>query len=89
MALRIIIKDTNICYLDTLIQCKIKTLSEQRSDLCLKFAKTCIENEKSRDIFPMNDNASNTKVTEKFCVTKAKTDKLAKSDVPFMQRLLN
>ena len=89
VALRIILKDKYVGYEDALRQCNLKSLGERRSDLCLKFAKKCVKNEKTRDMFPINDKARNTRVTEKFFVTKAKTDRLAKSAVPFMQRLLN
>ena len=53
-----------------MIQCNLKTLSERRSDLCLKFAKKCVKNEKTRDIFQMNDKVRNNRVTEKFVVTQ-------------------
>ena len=89
VALRIILKDRYTSYEEALKQTNLKTLSERRSDLCLKFAKKCVKNEKTSDIFPINDKARSTRVTEKFFVTKAKTDRLAKSAVPFMQRLLN
>ena len=89
VALKIILKDRYTSYEEALTQTNLKTLSERRSDLCLKFANKCVKNEKTRDIFPTNEKARNTRVTEKFYVTKAKTERLAKSAVPFMQRLLN
>ena len=89
VALKIILKDRYTSYEEALTQTNLKTLSERRSDLCLKFANKCVKNEKTRDIFPTNEKARNTRVTEKFYVTKAKTERLAKPAVPFMQRLLN
>ena len=76
VALRKILKDRYTSYEDALKQSNLKTLSSRRSDLCLKFAKKCVKNEKTRDIFPINDKVRNTRFTEKFFVTKAKTDAL-------------
>ena len=41
------------------------------------------------DIFPLNDEVRVTRISEKYKVTKANTDRLAKSAIPYMQRLLN
>ena len=55
--------------------CSLKTLSKCRSNLCLKFAEKCIKNEKTRDIFPTNDQARTTRVNEEEkMITKTKTD---------------
>ena len=88
-ALKVILRDDYISYEVALKTCGLKTLSERRADLCLSFAKKCIRNEKTKDIFPLNDEVRQTRVSEKFKVTKANTDRLAKSAIPFMQRLLN
>ena len=88
-ALKVILRDDYISYEVALKTCGLKTLSERRADLCLSFANKCIRNEKTKDIFPLNDEVRQTRVSEKFKVTKANTDRLAKSAIPFMQRLLN
>ena len=82
------------CYVDYENALKItnlKTLAERREELCLRFAQSCIKNEKAKDIFPLNNNVSNvmTRKREIFEVTQASTERLRKSAVPYMQRLLN
>ena len=41
------------------------------------------------DMFPLNDHAYETRHPEKFQVTHAITNRMAKSSIPYMQRLLN
>ena len=40
-------------------------------------------------MFPLNIAGYNTRYPEKYQVTYAKTNRLAKSSIPFMQKLLN
>ena len=89
VALKIILRDQYTSYESALQLVNLKTLGERRSNLCLTFAKKCIKNEKTSDIFPLNDALRTTRVSEKYEVTKANTDRLAKSAIPYMQRLLN
>ena len=89
VALRIIMKNEYVSYDNALKQCNLKLLSERRANLCLSFAKKCVKYEKTKDIFPLNEKARTTRVTEKYVVTSANTNRLAVSAVPFMQRLLN
>ena len=63
--------------------------SDRRKVLSLSFAKKCTKNEKTKDMFPLNMAYYDTRKTEKYVVTKAKKSKLAKSAIPYMQRLLN
>ena len=46
-------------------------------------------NPRTADIFPLNNTLRRTRVSAKFEVTNANTERLAKSAIPFMQRLLN
>jgi hypothetical protein len=89
VALKIILRDQYTSYEDALQLCNLKTLSDRRSGLCLSFAKKCVKNAKTQDIFPLNDRVRTTRISEKYKVTKANTDRLAKSAIPYMQRLLN
>ena len=89
VALRIILRDSYITYEEALKTCNLKSLSERRSELSLRFAKKCIKNPKTSDIFPLHNPIRRTRITEKFEVTSANTERLAKSAIPFMQRLLN
>ena len=69
----------------------LENLSERREQLCLKFAKKCLENKKTENLFPVNKNTHNMKsrMTEKFKVKFAHTERLKQSSIPYMQRLLN
>ena len=75
--------------MEALDSCNLKTLSERRTELALRFAKKCVQNPKTSDIFPLKNPQRRTRVTEKFEVTIANTRRLAKSAIPFMQKLLN
>ena len=57
--------------------------------LCKKFAKNCIKNQKMAHMFPLNPSNVNTRNKEKYFVQPATTGRLAKSAIPYMQRLLN
>ena len=73
VALRIILKDSYTSYPEALKLSGLDNLSERRSKLCLKF--------------PLNNNVLNTRHCEQFYVTYTRTDRLANSAIPFMQRL--
>ena len=89
VALRIILKDAYENYKSALFTCSLLTLKERRNALCLSFAKKCIKNERTSDMFPLNSQSYDTRHMEKFFVTKAKGNRLAKSAIPHMQKLLN
>ena len=72
-------------YSDALDQLGLQTLSERRQQLCKKFATKCLNNDKSKDMFPL-DNAKN---GDKFKVNFARHSRLLYSAIPQMQRLLN
>ena len=86
---RIILGEKQDGYENALNICNLDSLNARRKQLCLKFARKPIKYEKTQDIFPLNSNASSARVGEKFEVTFAKTNRLANSAVPYMQRLLN
>ena len=88
-ALKIILASEYENYTTALEISGLKTLIERRKILCKKFAKNCIKNEKMKHIFPVNLSKVGTRYKEKFYVQPARTERLAKSAVPYMQRLLN
>ena len=88
-ALKIILASEYENYTTALEISGLKTLIERRKILCKKFAKNCIKNEKMKHIFPLNQSKVGTRYKEKFYVQPARTERLAKSAVPYMQRLLN
>ena len=89
VALRIILGEGYENYANALHLTGLKTLSQRRTDLCLNFAKQCIKNPKTQDMFPRNHHVYNTRAPEKFLVQPARTDRLKYSAIPYMQRLLN
>lgn len=90
-ALRIILKEKYTSYEAALEVSGLECLVERRDRLCLKFAKACLKNDQVKDIFPLNDIEYHveTREREEFKVTMAKTERLKRSAVPYMQRLLN
>ena len=88
-ALKIILADKYENYPAALIVTGLQTLSERRKILCKKFAKNCIKNQKMAHMFPLNPSNVNTRCKEKYFVQPATTGRLAKSAIPYMQRLLN
>ena len=89
VALRIILKENYINYANALYLTNLKTLKARRSQLCKRFAIKCTKNEKTKDMFPLKQHNINTRYPEKYEVTKAKTNRLAISTIPYMQRQLN
>ena len=75
--------------IEHILQCD--SLEERREKLWLKFAKACLSNEKLSDIFPRNNkkHCMEKRGKELFQVKRAKTERLRKSAVVSMQKLLN
>ena len=67
----------------------LSTLDDRRKGLCKQFVKNCIKNLKMYRLFPLNKIAKNTRNPKKYLVTPANTDRLARSAIPHMRRLLN
>ena len=96
VSLRIIMGDEYSCYEDALKLANLETLEERRTFLCLEFAKSCIKSPSTCSMFPQNDSQRqeqkrncHSKYKEKYKVQYARTDRLYKSAIPYMQRLLN
>ena len=68
----------------------LSRLSLRRKNHCLIFAKRCLRNKKTAQMFPLNQDASyDTRHTEKFQVNFSHTENYKNSAVPYCQRLLN
>ena len=89
VALRIILGGKYTSYEQALQTSDLQTLVLRRKSLCLQFAKKCIKSNHSSDLFPLRKPTANTRNKEKYIVTTAHTSRLAKSAVPYMQRLMN
>ena len=90
-ALRLILKERYIDYKHALNVMKLDTLEIRREKLCLKFAKACVKNDKLYDMFPKsrNPHSMDLRHNDKFMITKARTERLQRSAIVNMQRLLN
>ena len=87
--MKIILKEQYTNYTHALEITGVPTLKARRNDLCLKFAKNCVKNSMTSDMFPENNLILSTRQHEKYYVPHAKTDRLARSAIPHMARLLN
>ena len=98
VCLKIILKGKYEGYDQALKITNLATLVQRRVTLCLNFAKKCLDNEKTRHMFPLNrssralpkrnENYQNYQ-KEKYHVQHSRTERLAKSAIPYLQRLLN
>ena len=89
VALRVILRENYVDYRNALYLTNLKTLKARRAQLSKVFAIKCTKNERTKDIFPLKTQIVNTRNPELYEVTKAKTNRLAKSAIPSMQRQLN
>ena len=89
VALKIILQDKYINYSHALKVTGLPTLKARRNKLSLNFAKNCLKNEMTSDMFPRNNNVVNTRQHEQYYVPHAKTERFARSAIPYMARQLN
>ena len=90
VAVKIILKEDYSSYEESLALVGLEKLEVIRRKLCLTFAKKCLKNEKTANMFPVNPSYSDlTRNSEKYKVNFAHTDRLKYSAIPALQRLLN
>ena len=89
IACRIILKEKYTSYEEALEHLDLQNLNQRRIMLASRFAKKCTQHEKFRDLFPKTENPLNLRTKEEYKVKFASTQKLYKSAIPTMQRLLN
>ena len=90
-AVKIILGNKYSNYEQALDELNLDSLKTRRQKLCRKFALKCLNNDKINKFFPLNKkrHIMKTKKYEKFKVKFANTERLKKSAIPQMQRLLN
>ena len=90
-ALRIILGGNYISYDNALKVLKLQSLKERRDTLCLKFANKCLEVPKLQKMFPRNlkYHGMDKRNPEGFQVQRGLTERMRRSAIPYMQRLLN
>ena len=88
---KLILKERYKNYENALIILNLETLENRRKKLCRKFANNGIMNNTLKDLFPLNKkkHKMNNRHQEKYKVDFANTNRLKKSSVIAMQRLLN
>ena len=92
VGLRIILKDGYVSYEKALQITGLYTLKCRHEMLCLNFAWSALKSTLSQSMFPRKKSdyhAQTARNRETFLVQKARTDRLQKSAIPCMQRLLN
>ena len=90
-AFKIILGDKYVDYDNSLKVLKLQSLKERREDLCFKFAKKCLQVPKFEKMFPRShrDHDMDKRRSERFIVNRGLTERMRKSSIPHMQRLLN
>ena len=89
-SLKIILGESYIDYPSSLLKTGLLSLSNRRKSGCLAFAKRCLSNPQTKEMFPVNSESStNLRQPEKYIVNFAHTENYRNSAVPFCQRLLN
>ena len=90
-ALKIMLGSKYIGYQQSLAKLGIEKLSERREQLCLNFAKKCLRNQKTAQMFPENlkTHHMKTRIPDRYKVFHAKTERFKNSAIIYMQNLLN
>ena len=89
-SLKIILGDSFVDYPSSLVSTGLQELSARRESRCLSFAKRCLKNPLTADMFPLNPEHGNAvRKSEKYIVNFAHTENYRQSTVPYCQRLLN
>ena len=90
-ALKIILNDSYRNYQNALNILEIESLENRRENLCLRFAKKSLKNDKMKSQFPLNNKVHpmSTRNQQQFEVNDTNTMRLQKSPIIYMQKLLN
>ena len=89
-SLKIILGDSYTDYPASLIATGLKSLFDRRQARCLAFAKRCLKNPQTKEMFPLSlENCLNLRQTEKYVVNFAQSENYKNSAEPICQRLLN
>ena len=82
-AVRIIMQERYTSYEKGLEVLNLDKLNERRDNLCISFAKKCLENPKTRNWLPKNlKNEHDMRFNEEFIVSHANTERFRNSTIP-------
>ena len=67
----------NLYQIKDLEKLKLDTLEDRRRKICLKFAKRCLQNDKVKNIFPINTSTygMKTRKKNKYAVNQIRTER--------------
>ena len=86
VAVKMILKENYTNYNDAMNLLGLENLESRRSSLCLKFAKTCLKNEKTAKMFPLNPYYNpKLRNSEKYDVKFVHNNRLRDSAIPALQ----
>ena len=90
-ACRIILGNQYIDYENSLEKIGLQTLEERRKILALRFGQNCVENKKIRKLFPLRnkEHKFKTRKEEKYKILQCKKERLQKSTIPYLRKILN
>ena len=89
-AVRLIVRDQEKSYEDSLKDLGLESLAIRRENLCTEFAKQCTQNPKTTTWFPKRNHISYAlRNPSVYSVTHANTERFKNSTIPYLQRLLN
>jgi hypothetical protein len=90
-ALKVILQDQYKGYKNALNRLDLESLHDRRENLCLNFAIKCTKNKKLENMFPKTSKKHEmiTRNPEVYKVQFANTERLKKSPIIYMQKLLN
>ena len=91
VALKIILGNKYKNYDDALKYLNMESLSDRREDLVLRWAKKAINHDKMKDLFPLNKKVHSMEMRkgEKYQIKNTHTERLRKSSIFYMQKILN
>ena len=89
-ALHIILGDDYVSYKDALEELNVKSLEDRRVQLCSKFAKKAVKNDKFQNWFKVNTRRSRTRQKQpKYCPVWARSSRYEKSPLSYLTTILN
>ena len=87
--MRILFQDEYISYQNALNLSGLLSVSDRYKTLLYKFAVKCVRNPKTEDIIQKNEVCDRLRHKEPYAVPMAKKQRLFKSAIPTMARMLN
>ena len=90
-ALKVILRNEYINYENALKLSGLQSLHERREIMSLKFAKNCLKDNFFSKLFPKHQlkHGMIKRNSNQYVVKRTNTERLKKSSIPFMQKLLN